>query len=202
MTGTDVRHFLGGANQIGVELPPGHPFGDEPLVLVADGGGGASHRAGRHDLEDPSGVIRLSTAVDGAWCPGHCAMTRGAVIEILIDACALRLCKAAVAQTSTNDRSRFMTSSCSSRTCTSRRIAGAASMLRSDVRLRRDRGPSVASASHGPITCDANADACACSMRSRSRPHQGPDARGVITLEPSAFGAEPMHARRRVCTAR
>ena len=35
MTRTRVRHLLGRADQIGVELPAGHPFGDEPLVLIA-----------------------------------------------------------------------------------------------------------------------------------------------------------------------
>ena len=33
-------------------LRPADPFGDQPLVLIAQRGGGVSHRAGRHDLED------------------------------------------------------------------------------------------------------------------------------------------------------
>ena len=34
MTRTHIRHLLGGADQIGVELPAGHPFGNEAFVGV------------------------------------------------------------------------------------------------------------------------------------------------------------------------
>ena len=87
-----VRHLLGGADQLGVELPSAHPFGDESLVLIAQPGGHVSHRAGRHDLEDPFRRHLFEHSRLRRLVPRVVALVaRGTVGEVLIDASAFRL---------------------------------------------------------------------------------------------------------------
>src|SRR5205085_2664724 len=75
-----------------VELAPGDPFRNEPLVLVGQRGCGVAHRAVSYDVED---VLRRHLLQHRrfrslmAWVVA--LMTRGAVAEVLSDARAFRL---------------------------------------------------------------------------------------------------------------